>query len=355
MIARRVKTNTQYGQIEQDLRSRILSGEFAGNEALPGEIPLSEEYQVSRKTIRKALENLRSQNFIRKSQGNGNFVIPENERKFMKRITGKIRLMLPDQHISDNFVREIVCGVHKFAVGSGLEISFGLHSDPPNMLIELYRNFNCDAFIWCGVPHPLPQTVAELAKLHLPQVIVDGYAQGTGRVEYDSFPAWDSLLNMFAMAGHKDLAFIERSGNMSWAIGRQNALKKAGEKYNISVNIFTAEPADETVLTEFIRSNSSIRAYVVIAPWMDAFRRAMDKLELTAPDDISYAELTPDGISPASAVTRLHLPTQNMGYEAAQMVVKHDFSANAEPAGSIACFTVAGLTVGKCKKSLESN
>ena len=79
------KHRAVYSDIENDLRKRILAGEFAEGSALPGEIPLSKSYAASRKTVRKALEQLRSQNFISKNQGLGNFVIPAAEREKMPR------------------------------------------------------------------------------------------------------------------------------------------------------------------------------------------------------------------------------------------------------------------------------
>ncbi len=346
MIARRMKTNTLYAQIEDSLRKNILAGKYPEDAALPGEIQLSLDYTASRKTVRKALENLRAQNFIRKARGSGNFVIPAAERERMERVTGKLHLLLPDGRVSAGFVREIVAGVHKFAAGRGLEITFGSHGDSETALLDAYRNFRCDALIWCACPHPLPPTVAALAAQRVPQVIVDGEAQGAGAVVYDSLPAWRSLCNMLRAAGHRELAFIERPGELSWALARQRALRQAASEYDMNATIFTADFSASGELLEFVETHPEITAYVSISPWRDALRQVFERCGKAVPQDVSWAEFTPDGIAPESPMTRIYIPTQGMGYEAARLVTGNDFSSNPTPFSAIACFTVAGTSTG---------
>jgi len=46
----------RYHQIAEELRGRILSGSYAAGRLLPSESDLSAEFEVSRVTIRKALD-----------------------------------------------------------------------------------------------------------------------------------------------------------------------------------------------------------------------------------------------------------------------------------------------------------
>ena len=61
-----------WAQVSADLRRRCTSGDFA--DGVPGEHALSEEYQVSRHTIREAMRALRSEGVIASQRGRGSVV-----------------------------------------------------------------------------------------------------------------------------------------------------------------------------------------------------------------------------------------------------------------------------------------
>ncbi|MEM1004742.1 MAG: FadR/GntR family transcriptional regulator [Pseudomonadota bacterium] len=56
-------------QIAQAIRSAIVSGELIVNARLPSEAELSEQFQVSRPTVREALKRLAAQSLIRTQRG----------------------------------------------------------------------------------------------------------------------------------------------------------------------------------------------------------------------------------------------------------------------------------------------
>lgn len=61
------------------LLDRIVSGEFEADAALPTAAELSEEYEVSRMTLREALATLQSQNVVRVVAGRGAYVTPVSQ------------------------------------------------------------------------------------------------------------------------------------------------------------------------------------------------------------------------------------------------------------------------------------
>jgi GntR family transcriptional regulator len=64
----------RYRDIADDIRRRISAGEFAAGRLLPSESELSAAYEVSRVTVRKALELLRQESLVDSRQGFGWFV-----------------------------------------------------------------------------------------------------------------------------------------------------------------------------------------------------------------------------------------------------------------------------------------
>lgn len=67
-------TRTKYAKIMQDIRGKIISGEFAVDSKLPSEEKLESSYSVSRVTIRLAIDGLVKDGLVERVQGKGSFV-----------------------------------------------------------------------------------------------------------------------------------------------------------------------------------------------------------------------------------------------------------------------------------------
>jgi GntR family transcriptional regulator len=76
----------RYRAIADDLRRRVESGELAAGALLPSESELSAAYEVSRVTVRKALELLRDEGLIDARQGFGWFVATDPVRQSLGRL-----------------------------------------------------------------------------------------------------------------------------------------------------------------------------------------------------------------------------------------------------------------------------
>jgi GntR family transcriptional regulator len=76
----------RYRTIAEQLRRRVEAGEFAAGRLLPSEAELSEAYDASRVTIRKALEELRADGLVDSRQGFGWFVAADPLRQTLGRL-----------------------------------------------------------------------------------------------------------------------------------------------------------------------------------------------------------------------------------------------------------------------------
>jgi GntR family transcriptional regulator len=65
-----------YRQLADDLRARILDGEFSATEPIPTEAQLSDGYHTSRITVRHALDLLEREGLVHREQGRGSFIRP---------------------------------------------------------------------------------------------------------------------------------------------------------------------------------------------------------------------------------------------------------------------------------------
>jgi GntR family transcriptional regulator len=64
----------RYQQLRDDLVRRVAAGEWAPGAAIPTEAELSQAYQVSTGTLRKAIDHLVADGVLTRSQGKGTFV-----------------------------------------------------------------------------------------------------------------------------------------------------------------------------------------------------------------------------------------------------------------------------------------
>jgi GntR family transcriptional regulator len=76
----------RYREIADALRARVEAGEFAAGRLLPSEADLSAQYEASRVTIRRALEQLRDEGRLDARQGFGWFVASDRVRQSLGRL-----------------------------------------------------------------------------------------------------------------------------------------------------------------------------------------------------------------------------------------------------------------------------
>ncbi len=88
---------TKYHHIYLLLKDAIERGQFAPGDSLPGELVLSEQHEVSRITVRRAMAALAQEGLVRRRVGVGTVVAPR--KSDVARITADVSNLLP------NFVR----------------------------------------------------------------------------------------------------------------------------------------------------------------------------------------------------------------------------------------------------------
>jgi GntR family transcriptional regulator len=74
-------TRPLYEQVDNIIRKRLIENEWAPGTALPSELQLAAELNVSQGTVRKALNDLVAENLLYRRQGLGTFVSEHTERR----------------------------------------------------------------------------------------------------------------------------------------------------------------------------------------------------------------------------------------------------------------------------------
>ncbi|MCM3161943.1 MULTISPECIES: GntR family transcriptional regulator [Metabacillus] len=74
-----------YYQLEEQIKKSIISEELQPGDVLPSERELSENYQISRMTVRQAITNLVNKGYLYREKGKGTFV---SSQKFEQNLQG---------------------------------------------------------------------------------------------------------------------------------------------------------------------------------------------------------------------------------------------------------------------------
>src|SRR5438105_12678742 len=74
-----------YQQIKGLILQSLQAGEWKPGEAIPSEVELAARFRVSQGTVRKAIDELASENILLRRQGKGTFVASHNEPSYQYR------------------------------------------------------------------------------------------------------------------------------------------------------------------------------------------------------------------------------------------------------------------------------
>jgi GntR family transcriptional regulator len=93
-----------YQQIKELLTSSLQAGDWKPGEAIPSEVELAARYKVSQGTVRKAIDELATENLLVRRQGKGTFVATHAEEKIQYRF---LRLT-PDEGVAGGMQRQLL-------------------------------------------------------------------------------------------------------------------------------------------------------------------------------------------------------------------------------------------------------
>ncbi|MDO7836690.1 GntR family transcriptional regulator [Sphingobium sp. HBC34] len=122
-----------YHQLEQDLKARITSGEFAPGDMLPTEEQIGLAYGVSRITVRRALASLEAQRFIQRRRGVGSFVADRSSGFHAVQLSGSLDAFL----MTASELEPVVISLDERVAPDEILADFGLDEGTKLLRLEL--------------------------------------------------------------------------------------------------------------------------------------------------------------------------------------------------------------------------
>jgi len=197
-----------YKQIHDELKEKILSGEYGNGEFLPSERELSSTYKVERATTRKALDLLAKERLLQKIPGAGTKVSRGAPQEAANVDCNTIAFILPGNavdKITQPFIANLFYNLEQECKRKNYSIFYAnLHGndDLPDIILRK----NVKGIIW--VSNVGNEFVYKAKELGIPSVFVSHYLRGFTSVLVDNADGSCEAVGFLIRCGHKNIAFI---------------------------------------------------------------------------------------------------------------------------------------------------
>jgi DNA-binding LacI/PurR family transcriptional regulator len=199
-------------QLLDQIRHLILSGEWMPGSQLPSEASLGRELQISRGTIRQALQNAEVEGLIERVPGKGTFVAQMRTRDAPLRLIG----FITSDFLSDH-QRQLLRGAEHLARSRGYGILFGSSSqelEAENRLLDqMVADQVSGILIWPIFEHAPARRLFELGvQCEPPMVLMDRTLPGLvcDSVASDNYAGAYAATKHLIELGHRRIVFLTR-------------------------------------------------------------------------------------------------------------------------------------------------
>lgn len=337
----------KYQQIADELRFKIVNGDYPQGAVIPPEMKLQEMYQVSRHTIRQAIALLANEGYLRKEKGSGTYVdqpaVPNTgtRRKTIGVIT---------TYLSDYIFPSIIRGIEAVLRDNNYSLLLASTSNDPEQerkCLESMRNQGVDGLIVeptksnlynpnlsyylqfkeAGIP--VVMLNAGYETLDLPVIRLDDVRAG--------FLATDYLLKQ----GHQELALITKMDDIQGKLrmkGFIEAHEAAGLSFDSSnIYTYTTESKTEVIQTASVQLLTTSVTGVVC--YNDEVANSLVQIlsdKKAIPQELAVIGQDDSYLSTAGEIplTTVSHPKEQMGRAAAEWMLKA-IETNEQPADII--------------------
>lgn len=334
----------KYQQLAQELREHILTGKYASVDLLPTEKAFTEEYQVSRQTVRQALSLLAQEGLIEKRQGSGSHILHRTPSAVS---TAPRSIAVLTTYISDyifpGLLREAENILSKSNCTTLLFASKNQVANERRILTTLLDLAQLDGLLIegtkTGLPNPNLDLYQKILDRGIPMVFMHGYYDklpGICSVLDDNYGGGYMLVEYLYKKGHRNIAGIFKSDDLQGHdryAGYADALRDFGlPLQDDKVFWYTTEDKDRLLSGQMVefpgRVMQTLRGCSAVVCYNDELAIRLvsglrgigveipKDLAVVSFDNSQYSELAP------IRITSLSHGTNKVGRIAAEMLLK---------------------------------
>ncbi|WP_105615593.1 GntR family transcriptional regulator [Vallitalea okinawensis] len=348
---------TLYKKIYKTVVDKIMNKEYVEGDKLPTENELAQEYDVSRITSKKALDQLALDGYIKRIQGKGSYVLSIDEAKINKGIDKNQPF---NQSDDDHLLIGIVMSDFNSSYGVDILSGMELEVEKNNSFMIVKRSFDdqtleknvIDKLINIGVDGLViipvhgefyNPTILKLILDEFPVVVVDRQLKGlpASFVGTNNILAAEKAVNYLFQKGHRNIAHVSAPIQNTPLKDRVEGIKKSysenGVVWNDSnlwlTNITNYVPGQEfyenkeeelQLLMKKIEDNPEVTCIFALEYGIANFiKKAIKKLGKRVPEDIAIICFDePKTYTGESFFTHIKQDEDNMGRWAIKLLIE---------------------------------
>ncbi len=339
---------TKYETVENDLKEKIVSGIYQVNDKLPTESVLMKTYSVSRYTIRRAISDLESENYIYTIQGGGMFV-DDWQKQEVQPLESKV-IGVITTHIADYIFPNIITGIDRYISSKGYSILISNTQNDPEkgrQSLEKMLESNLSGLIIEPTQSALGTHNADLLKkvkdLGIPTIFINAHYPDLDfpYLEMNDTAAGKLVTDALFNLGHERILGIFQIDD-SQGVHRMNGYVKSYQEhstYSFLSEIVMYQSSDNlrsvfTKIESILRREDRPTAIVcyndqLAIQLIDLIR----SLNLKVPQDISVFGFDNYQLSQylSPALSTVEHPKEKMGLDAGKMLLDMIDNQDVEP------------------------
>ncbi|MRX71535.1 GntR family transcriptional regulator [Bacillus lacus] len=330
----------KYQLLIDDIKSKILSGDYSIGEQIPTEFCLQETYQVSRHTVRKALLELSNEGFLRSEKGSGTYVSNQYQQKAGGKNHQKT-IGVITTYISDYIFPSIIRGIERRLNEDNYSLLLASTNNDvaqEKKALEMMLSFGVDGLIVeptkSNLYNPNIAYYLSFKEQDVPFVMINAYYQELD-VPYfclnDVESSYIATKELIAK-GHTSIGLISKMDDLQGKYRMKGYIKALGEsKMHFQpehVLFYDTETKQDlnSNLKEFL--NNHHHELTAIVCYNDQVGLELvnvcKQLNISVPDDLSIIGQDNSYVAQNANIklTTLTHPQEAMGHDAAEWVIR---------------------------------
>ncbi len=330
----------KYQVIFEDIKSKILSGDYSMGEQIPTESVMQETYGVSRHTVRKAILELSNEGFLRSEKGSGTYVSNQYQSKSSGASANKT-IGVITTYISDYIFPSIIRGIESRLNKDNYSLllaSTNNDVEQEKKALEMMLSYGVDGLIVeptkSNLYNPNISYYLSFKEQDVPFTMINAYYEELDVPFFCLDDVQSSYLatNELISKGHTQIGLIAKMDDLQGKYRMKGYIKALGEaklrfqpehilsfntetKLDLYANLKTFLTENQDEMTALVCYNDEVGLEVV---------NVCRQLGISIPDKLSIIGQDNSYIAKNATInlTTLTHPQEQMGHDAADWIIK---------------------------------